>query len=67
MLQTIVGIMRRSSDFLVRLQVATLNTTDLLAGGWRRRCLLLVMPGGADLPYCCHLNGTGNALISGGF
>jgi hypothetical protein len=26
---------------------------------------LLVMPGGADLPYCKHLNGAGNALIRG--
>lgn len=25
---------------------------------------MLVMPGGADLPYCRHLNGAGNQLIS---
>lgn len=26
---------------------------------------MLVMPGGADLPYCKRLNGRGNALIKG--
>ena len=26
---------------------------------------MLVMPGGADLPYCKHLNGRGNDLIRG--
>lgn len=48
------------------MQVKTLGTADLLAGSWRRRCVLLVMPGGADLPYCRDLNGAGNDLISGG-
>jgi hypothetical protein len=48
------------------MQVASLDTADLLEGGWREGCLLLVMPGGADLPYCKHLNGRGNALIRGG-
>ena len=46
-------------------QVASLDTAELLAGGWQDGCLLLVMPGGADLPYCKHLNGRGNALIRG--
>jgi Biotin-protein ligase, N terminal len=46
-------------------KVATLGTTELLSGHWRRRCLLLVMPGGADLPYCRDLNGVGNEHISG--
>jgi Biotin-protein ligase, N terminal len=48
------------------MEVKTLGTADLLAGSWRRQCLMLVMPGGADLPYCRHLNGAGNDLISGG-
>ena len=48
------------------LQVASLDTAELLAGGWQDGCLLLVMPGGADLPYCKVLNGRGNALIRGG-
>lgn len=46
-------------------QVVTLDTGELLAGGWQPGCLLLVMPGGADLPYCKHLNGRGNMLIRG--
>ena len=48
------------------MQVASLDTAELLEGGWREGCLLLVMPGGADLPYCRHLNGRGNSLIRGG-
>ncbi|KAL4423157.1 hypothetical protein ABPG77_007810 [Micractinium sp. CCAP 211/92] len=44
-------------------KVATLDTAQLLAGGWQQGCLLLVMPGGADLPYCKHLNGRGNELL----
>ena len=47
-------------------QVDTLETAQLLAGGWQPGCLLLVMPGGAYLPYCKHLKGKGNQLIRGG-
>ena len=47
-------------------QVDSLDTSELLEGGWREGCLLLVMPGGADLPYCKHLDGRGNSLIRGG-
>ena len=36
-----------------------------MAGGWTDGCLLLVMPGGADLPYCRQLNGPGTASIQG--
>jgi biotin--protein ligase len=43
--------------------VASLDAAALLAGGWQQQALLLVMPGGADLPYCKHLNGRGNVLI----
>ncbi|KIZ05719.1 biotin--protein ligase [Monoraphidium neglectum] len=46
-----------------RFLVDTMATRELLAGGWQARVALLVMPGGADLPYCKHLNGAGNALI----
>lgn len=42
-----------------------MDTEELLEGSWRGRCLMLVMPGGADLPYCKHLNGPGNSLIRG--
>lgn len=46
-------------------KVVTIAASELLAGGWQRSCALLVMPGGADLPYAKHLNGKGNALIAG--
>ena len=44
--------------------VDTLSTDQLLQGEWTKGCRMLVMPGGADLPYCRHLNGNGNRLIS---
>lgn len=62
--QSTLGSLRR----LLRadaFDVATLSARELLAGGWQRGAALLVMPGGADLPYCKHLNGSGNALIRG--
>ncbi|KAG2452489.1 hypothetical protein HYH02_002728 [Chlamydomonas schloesseri] len=45
--------------------VRFLSTSELLEGSWVDRCLLLIMPGGADLPYCKHLNGRGNRIIRG--
>ena len=46
----------------------TVEETDaaaIIEGGAleRRRCRLLVMPGGRDLPYCSALNGAGNERI----
>ena len=46
------------------LLVDTLTTDQLLQGEWTQGCRLLVMPGGADLPYCRHLNGAGNKIIT---
>lgn len=50
---------------MAALQVEQLSPEELLASGWQEGCLVLVMPGGADLPYCRVLNGRGNALIQG--
>lgn len=50
---------------LVFQQVCTLTAAELLDGAWTEQAVLLVMPGGADLPYCKHLNGLGNDLIKG--
>ncbi|KAF6259598.1 biotin-protein ligase [Scenedesmus sp. NREL 46B-D3] len=36
---------------------------ELLDGSWTSEAALLVMPGGADMPYCNRLNGRGNSLI----
>lgn len=46
------------------LLIDTLTTDQLLQGEWTNRCRMLVMPGGADVPYCKHLDGRGNILIS---
>ncbi|CAL5218350.1 g11 [Coccomyxa viridis] len=46
-------------------KVSQIGPEELLAGSWQHTCLALVMPGGADLPYCRRLNGTGNRLIRG--
>ena len=44
-------------------QVESFAEEDLLDGAWIEDCALLVVPGGADLPYCRQLNGAGNCLI----
>ena len=44
-------------------QVESFAEEDLLDGAWIEDCALLVVPGGADLPYCRQLNGAGNFLI----
>lgn len=49
-----------------RMQVERLTPEQLLSSCWQEDCLVLVMPGGADLPYCRLLNGRGNRLIRGG-
>ncbi|KAK9916190.1 hypothetical protein WJX75_009851 [Coccomyxa subellipsoidea] len=48
-----------------QVQVQQLGPEKLLSGTWQDGCLMLVMPGGADLPYCRQLNGHGNSLIRG--
>ena len=42
-----------------------MSPQELLAGEWHDSSLALVMPGGADLPYCRKLNGKGNCIIRG--
>lgn len=49
---------------LPTLQISTITPEQLLEGSWTRSCRLLVMPGGADLPYCRQLNGRGTAIIT---
>lgn len=44
--------------------IIPLSTTALLHEPWLATAALLVMPGGADLPFCQALNGPGNRLIS---
>ena len=40
-----------------------LSSTALLNEPWLPSCAALVIPGGADLPFCRLLNGAGNRLI----
>ena len=43
--------------------VSVLNRSGAIDEDWRLDCLALVMPGGADIPYCNQLNGVGNKII----
>ena len=44
-------------------EIKLLNANSLLNSHWQHNASLLVMPGGADLPYVAKLNGKGNILI----
>ncbi len=44
-------------------QLKTIHAADVIDGRWTENAALLVMPGGADLPYAKRLNGKGNANI----
>ena len=44
--------------------VELIGPSELIEGSWMEDTLLLVFPGGADLPYCRALNGVGNQKIS---
>ncbi|HMO02685.1 MAG TPA: BPL-N domain-containing protein [Oligoflexia bacterium] len=44
-------------------QIRTINLKQLLNSSWESRCALLIMPGGADVPYDRALRGKGNAKI----
>lgn len=40
-----------------------LTSSELLQGSWTHNALAILVPGGADLPYCQLLNGLGNSII----
>lgn len=44
--------------------VVMVSESALLNDPWQNKTAMLVLPGGADLPYCDVLNGRGNTLIS---
>jgi biotin--protein ligase len=46
-----------------RVAVEPLSAAALLDGAWRASAAALVMPGGADLPFCATLDGAGVDLI----
>ena len=43
--------------------IKLINSTDIITNNILSTCTLLVMPGGADKPYCEALNGEGNKRI----
>ncbi len=43
--------------------VKEINAEQMISGEWRKDAAAIIMPGGADLPYCKKLNGAGNAQI----
>lgn len=44
--------------------VVTVGESALLNDPWQLKTKALVIPGGADLPYCQTFNGAGNSMIS---
>lgn len=44
--------------------MVTISEQALLKDPWMNKSSLLVIPGGADLPYCAALNGAGNERIT---
>ncbi|KAK9461176.1 biotin-protein ligase [Lipomyces oligophaga] len=44
--------------------VSTIDAPALIHEPWQKSTSLLIIPGGADLPYCRALNGAGNNKIS---
>ena len=47
-----------------RYEIKTINAQTLLETDWEAKTALLVIPGGADIPYTQKLNGKGNEKIS---
>ncbi len=43
--------------------VKEINAEQMISREWRKDAAAIIMPGGADLPYCKKLNGAGNAQI----
>ena len=48
---------------LTRHYVRDIKADKIILGEWISDSVLLVMPGGADLPYCHKLDGVGNNQI----
>lgn len=44
-------------------EVKEISPEEIIDGNWQQNAALLVIPGGADLPYCKTLNGLGNRKI----
>ena len=58
--QVLFSLRRLLSPFY---SITPINADTILKEPWQASCALLVIPGGADLPYCRALNGEGNRRI----
>lgn len=63
-----VCAVRQSKEFLRRVlsskySVTVVTAKQIIEEPWMNYTAMLVMPGGADLPYCRALNGVGNQRI----
>lgn len=66
---TTVESVKHCTDTLTKLlcpnyAVLNVTSTTLINEPWAASTSLLVMPGGADLPYCRELDGSGNEAIT---
>ena len=43
--------------------IKTIGYSQVIDGAWKKDAVLFVMPGGADIPYCKHLQPRGNKEI----
>eukprot|EP00192_Tetraselmis_astigmatica_P024901 CAMPEP_0117655110 /NCGR_PEP_ID=MMETSP0804-20121206/4106_1 /TAXON_ID=1074897 /ORGANISM="Tetraselmis astigmatica, Strain CCMP880" /LENGTH=205 /DNA_ID=CAMNT_0005461443 /DNA_START=810 /DNA_END=1423 /DNA_ORIENTATION=+ len=59
--QNLLDSLRRTLEPYLKVQL--ISAADLLEGSWTDGCVMLAVPGGADLPYCRELNGRGNQVI----
>eukprot|EP00884_Botryococcus_braunii_P011023 jgi/Botrbrau1/19922/Bobra.0059s0039.1 len=61
--RSVASTIRSLKRALPNIVVERILPEDVLESQWQEDCILFVMPGGADLPYCRRLNGKGNSLI----
>lgn len=43
--------------------IEDITAKEIIEGHWKKTAVCLIIPGGADIPYCKKLNGRGNQLI----
>ncbi len=62
--ESLKQILEILKSFLKKYKLKILSAEDIKSSKWISDASLLVMPGGADLPYTRKLNGLGNTIIS---
>lgn len=64
-IRSVVTTIQALQRNLHSVEVKPILASEVVQGSWKDSSVLLVMPGGADLPYCKALNGAGNEHIRG--